>query len=173
VYEWMDAIPLPYPYVRTPDMVAVAKKMMAYEPESRPTAPEIQSGVGEVTFHDIFSPQSCCGLPPEQYVAYEEKRFGMRDRQSSDVGFTEAVEEHKAAEDFRVLFGNEEPPKADGMDDASNFTLFDLPKVAASSIFEEFSSLGKSDLTLYELGSDQDILMEEAQNLRAEEINRG
>jgi serine/threonine protein kinase len=165
VYEWMDTISVSYPDNHTiAAMATVIKKMMAYEPNTRPTALEIQAAVGEnmyIHFNDMFSPQPCCGLPPEQYVAYEEGGIGIRHRRSSDESSVDATKENEAAEQFR-LFGHEEPAKADGGDIPSKFTLSDSPRSMTSSILEEFSSLGKSDLILYESGPDLDILMEEA-----------
>jgi serine/threonine protein kinase len=176
VYEWMDTISVSYHDNHlTADRAAVIKKMMTYEPNTRPTALEIQAAVGEniyIHFNDMFSPQHCCGLPPEQYVAYEEKGIGIRPRRSSDEGSVDATKENEAAEEFR-LFGHEEPAKADGGDNPSKFTLSDSPRFRISSIFEEFSSLGNSNFILYESDPDLDILIEEAQNLRAEENNRG
>jgi hypothetical protein len=46
----------------------MVKKMLAQEPDARPTAQNLQS---EIDISVGFLPQDCCGLDPEPYVAYE------------------------------------------------------------------------------------------------------
>jgi serine/threonine protein kinase len=46
----------------------MVKKMLAQEPDARPTAQNLQS---EIDMSVGFLPQDCCGLDPEPYIAYE------------------------------------------------------------------------------------------------------
>jgi hypothetical protein len=50
------------------EVLTMVKKMLAPQPDARPTARELQFAVG---MHAAFPPRHCCGLAPEPYVAHE------------------------------------------------------------------------------------------------------
>jgi serine/threonine protein kinase len=71
----------------------VVKKMIANEPEARPTARTLQSGLCMKSSYNIFRPRYCCGLPPEQFAAHESStksaQYTAGDTANSPVYFVD------------------------------------------------------------------------------------
>jgi serine/threonine protein kinase len=98
VRDWIDKIihsNLGLWAERVVDMVDVVKKMIAFRPDVRPTALEVQAGLGAYPPYNIFGPNWCCMSPPEQYVAYEEHRLTLQDPQNGDGVVVEVAEKTK------------------------------------------------------------------------------
>jgi serine/threonine protein kinase len=79
---------------------AVVRKMISYEPEARPAASTI---LIEHMLYNTPDLPSCCTLPPEQYVAYEELEFTFYDPLSDGKDLSVAGEGYKAVDDIQLF----------------------------------------------------------------------
>jgi serine/threonine protein kinase len=70
VVEWLEATYRSTVHVRreSSEVFTMVKKMLAPEPDARPTARGLQFAIG---MRAVFPPRDCCELDPEPYVAHE------------------------------------------------------------------------------------------------------